>query len=54
MFVKRYLVKDMQEAMTKIRTELGNDAVILNSRYVRQKGITNLLKEEKARSGGRI
>jgi flagellar biosynthesis protein FlhF len=37
----------MQEAMTKIRAELGNDAVILNSRYVKQKGITNLFKQKK-------
>ncbi len=47
MFVKRYLVNDMQEAMTKIRKELGNDAVILNSRFVRQKGVINLFKKKK-------
>ncbi len=47
MFVKRYLVGDMHEAMTKIKNELGNDAVILNSRMVRQKGMKGLFKKKK-------
>ena len=38
MLVKRYHVKDMQEAMDTVIRELGSDAVILNSRRVRQKG----------------
>jgi flagellar biosynthesis protein FlhF len=46
MFVKRYVAKDMQEAMDKIRRELGNDAVILNSRYRRNKGFKNLFKKK--------
>ncbi|WP_416150933.1 flagellar biosynthesis protein FlhF [Salipaludibacillus sp. HK11] len=38
MKVKKYLAKDMSEAMTKIRTELGQDAVILNSKRVETGG----------------
>jgi flagellar biosynthesis protein FlhF len=47
MFVKRYLVSDMHEAMTKIKHELGDDAVILNSRMVRQKGVKGLFIKKK-------
>ncbi len=36
----------MPEAMAKIRNELGTDAVILSSRYIRPKGITNILKKK--------
>lgn len=39
MNVKRYLAKDEQEAMQKIRSELGRDAVILHTRKIKQKGI---------------
>jgi flagellar biosynthesis protein FlhF len=39
MNIKRYLVKDMQEAMVKIKSQLGSDAVILSNRPVRKKGI---------------
>lgn len=39
MFVKRYIVKDMPEAMDKIRRELGSDAMILSSKPVRRKGL---------------
>lgn len=38
MKVKRYLTKDMAEAMIKIKNELGNDAVILHSRKIRKPG----------------
>jgi flagellar biosynthesis protein FlhF len=42
MNIKRYLVKDMQEAMVKIRSQLGSDAVILSNRPVRKKGLAGL------------
>jgi flagellar biosynthesis protein FlhF len=42
MFVKRYVAKDMQEAIKKIGNELGPDAVILQSKNIRQKGIKGL------------
>lgn len=39
MKVKRYLASDVQEAMIKIRSELGRDAVILNTRKIKKQGI---------------
>ncbi|WP_018132543.1 flagellar biosynthesis protein FlhF [Effusibacillus pohliae] len=38
MIVKRYVVKDMPEALAKIRQDLGHDAVILSSKKIRQRG----------------
>lgn len=46
MNVKRYFAKDMQEAMEKIRKELGSDAVILSSKPVRQKGVFKLFSKK--------
>ena len=46
MTIKRYLVKDMNEAMTRIRYELGNDSVIISSRWIRKKGIQNLFQRK--------
>lgn len=45
MLVKRYHVKNMQEAMDTVIKELGPDAVILNSRKFRRKGFRNLFKK---------
>ncbi|MGL6186206.1 MAG: flagellar biosynthesis protein FlhF [Clostridium chrysemydis] len=39
MLIKRYLVKNMNEALTRIRHELGKSAVIISQRKVRKKGI---------------
>ncbi len=39
MKVKRYLANDINEAMIKIRHELGREAVILHSRKIRKSGI---------------
>lgn len=47
MIIKRYIVDNMSEAMTRIRYELGNDAVIVSQRKIRQKGITGLFKPKK-------
>ncbi len=38
MKVKKYVAPSMQEAMKKIRSEMGNDAVILNSKMVQTGG----------------
>ncbi len=46
MIIKRYLVKDMNEAMAKIRYELGKDAIIVSNRWIRQRGITNFFKRK--------
>ena len=39
MNVKRFIAEDMQDAMNKIKNEYGSDAVILNSRNIRKRGI---------------
>lgn len=39
MNVKRYIAKDEQEALSKIRQELGRDAIILHTRKIKQKGV---------------
>jgi flagellar biosynthesis protein FlhF len=44
MLIKRYLVKNMNEAMLRIKYELGSDAVIVSSRRIRQRGIKSLFK----------
>lgn len=43
MFVKRFIAKDMQEAIRKINAEFGADAVILQNKTVRKKGVKGLL-----------
>lgn len=42
MIVKKFVARDMQEAMKRIRRELGPDAVMLGSRAVRKKGLAGL------------
>ena len=44
--IKRYLAKDMNEAMTRIKYELGSNAVIISSRWIRKKGIKNLFSKK--------
>ncbi|SHI39704.1 flagellar biosynthesis protein FlhF [Clostridium cavendishii DSM 21758] len=39
MLIKRYVVNNMNEAMTRIRYELGKDAVIISQRKIRKPGI---------------
>lgn len=39
MNIKRYIAKDMMEATRKIREELGSEAVILNNKLIRKKGL---------------
>lgn len=47
MIIKRYIVDDMSEAMTKIRYELGREAVIVSQRRIRQKGFLGIFKPQK-------
>lgn len=42
MKIRRYLGSNTQEAILKVKMDLGNDAVILNTRKVRQKGLFKL------------
>ncbi|MGL4774123.1 MAG: flagellar biosynthesis protein FlhF [Clostridium sp.] len=39
MIIKRYLVSNMNEALTRIRHELGKDAVIISQRKVKKQGL---------------
>ena len=47
MFVKRFIAKDMQEAIKKIRSEFGPDAVIIDSKAIRNKGVAGLFQKKK-------
>ncbi len=44
MIIRRYTCKDMQEAMMKVKLELGSEAVIMSSRKVKPKGLFSFLK----------
>lgn len=44
MVIKKYIVKNMNEALTRIRYELGKDAIIISQRKVRESGIKGFLK----------
>ncbi len=46
MFVKRFVASDMQEAIRKINNEFGPDAVILENKPVRKKGISGLFQKK--------
>ena len=39
MKVKKFVVKNMNEAMARIRNELGKDAIIVSQRKIRKEGI---------------
>lgn len=45
MRVKRIVALNMQEAMEKIKAELGNDAVILHTRYFKEGGFLGLFRK---------
>src|SRR5690606_24264626 len=47
MRVKRYVADSMPEALQRIRTELGNDAVILNSKEVRSGGLFGMFSKKR-------
>lgn len=46
MIIKRYLVSNMNEALTRIRHELGREAVIIAQRKVRKPGFKGLFQEK--------
>lgn len=47
MKVKKYIALTMQDAMKKIREEMGNDAVILNSKVVQSGGFLGLFAKKR-------
>lgn len=42
MKIRRYMAKNTQEAILKVKMDLGNEALILNTRKVKQKGLLGL------------
>lgn len=46
MIIKKYVVNNMNEAMTRIRYELGNEAVIISQRKIRKKGIWGMFSKK--------
>ncbi|EJO5346009.1 flagellar biosynthesis protein FlhF [Clostridium botulinum] len=46
MIIKKYVVNDMNEAMTRIRYELGTDAIIISQRKVRKGGFLGLFSKK--------
>lgn len=46
MIIKKYIVNNMNEAVTRIRYELGKDAVIISQRKIRKKGFTGLFSKK--------
>lgn len=45
MVIKKYLVSNMNEALTRIRYELGKDAVIISQRKIRKPGIKGFFQK---------
>ncbi|NLJ79160.1 MAG: AAA family ATPase [Tissierellia bacterium] len=45
MIIKRYIGLTAYEAMNQLKRELGSDAVVLNTRKIRQKGFLGLFKK---------
>jgi len=45
MKIRRYMAKNAQEAMLKVKMDLGNEAVILNTRRVKKKGLAGLFSK---------
>ena len=46
MVIKKYLVKNMNEGLTRIRYELGKDAIIISQRKVRKPGLKGLFSKK--------
>lgn len=46
MVIKKYLVKNMNEGLTRIRYELGKDAIIISQRKVRKSGLKGLFSKK--------
>lgn len=44
MIIKKYLVKNMNEALTRIRYEMGKDAIIISQRKVKVSGVKGYFK----------
>lgn len=47
MKIKKYIAKTMPEAMNEIRKDFGREAVILQSREIKQKGFLGLFPKRR-------
>src|SRR5690625_2729487 len=47
MRIKKFVANSMPEAMKQIKEQLGNDAIILNSKEIKPSGILGLFKRKK-------
>lgn len=45
MKIRRYIAKNTQEAILKVKMDLGNEALILNTRKVKKKGLVGLFSK---------
>jgi len=45
MKIRRYMAKNTQEAILKVKMDLGNEALILNTRKVKKKGLFGLFSK---------
>lgn len=45
MKIKRYVGSNLQEAILKVKMDMGNDAIILSTRNIRQKGLLKLFSK---------
>ncbi|MBE6071771.1 MAG: flagellar biosynthesis protein FlhF [Clostridium butyricum] len=46
MIIKKYVAKDINEAMTRIKYEMGKDAIIISQRKIRKNGFLGLLSRK--------
>ena len=46
MVIKKYIVNNMNEALTRIRYELGKDAVIISQRKIKKPGIKGIFSSK--------
>ena len=46
MIIKKYLVKNMNEGLTRIRYELGKDAIIISQRKIRKPGLKGFFSKK--------
>ncbi len=46
MIIKKYLVKNMNEGLTRIRYELGKDAIIISQRKIRRPGLKGMFSKK--------
>ena len=46
MIIRKYLVNNMNEAMVKIKNDLGNEATIISSKKIRLEGIKGFFKKK--------